>query len=197
MKRLSIILMLCMTVLAEAHHWGNVGPYAEVHGGASFLSIDESPFKFSFDPGFYVGGSFGYKPAPTCLRFEAEICYRQNNIQDVVVDGTTYKIGGHLGNVSYLGNVYLDVNMDSYLNLFVGGGGGYSHNKGSCSYDKTELKALGIAGPFMDQGFAYQVIAGFDYMFCRKIDIGVQYRFFCGHHRGYDHNVGVSIKRYF
>jgi OOP family OmpA-OmpF porin len=163
------------------------GWYFSAFGGANWL--DDTSFNIDpagpaivdndYDTGFVVGGAIGYDMGqamgPFGLRFEAELSYRNNDVNSHSLGGQP--LGGPFGSTSALagmGNILFDLNTGSPFTIYGGGGLGVAN---------VEFDGHGAAGPGTvmnddDTVFAWQAIAGMGYEISSNIVLDVQYRYF-------------------
>lgn len=204
LKLILISMPLCLSFQVDAQNYYDSDEgafccedghnfYAEFLGGANFLQAESSGgIKSSFDAGYIVAGSFGYR---WCygLRVEAEYAFRRNDLTKIHFFGRSFSAHGHFQSSSYMANVLWDAPFCNWgcdlwnIQPFIGAGIGY---------DFQQIHAINEGLSFRKQkkGFAWQAIAGLKYpLFC-DIDISLEYK--C--HQGgfsyiYNHSLGVGL----
>lgn len=158
--------------------WG--GLYAGMHAAA--VIIPDTKFAgngweldYSFDPGFTLGGSFGYA-FDFGLRFETEVSYRVVQAHNFKFLGTTFTGSGNIDSISGMLNSWFDIKFLSFLLgdwvPYVGGGAGIVHAW-------SNVGNIGV--PIVlatDDKFAWQGGAGFAYRIHDSVLFSVDYRFF-------------------
>tara|TARA_R110002012_G_scaffold134368_2_gene287619 strand:- start:591 stop:1646 length:1056 start_codon:yes stop_codon:yes gene_type:complete len=136
---------------------------------------------FGFDGGGYVGYDFGG------FRLEAEVSYRQANVDGITVGtpGLTYgpgsvapagfyDVSGDVNALSFMLNGLLDFGPDDGLQGYVGGGVGVART----SYEVTPYSNLASSIDDSDSGLAWQVLAGVRAPLTDNVDVGLRYRYF-------------------
>lgn len=158
--------------------WG--GLYAGLHAAAVILPDTKfvgngSELNYSFDPGFTLGGSFGYA-FNFGLRLETEVSYRVVQAKNFELSGATFTGSGNIDSVSGMLNSWFDIKFLSFLLgdwiPYVGGGAGVVHAW-------SNVGNIGI--PIVlatDDKFAWQGGAGFAYRIHDSILFSIDYRFF-------------------
>lgn len=153
------------------------GWYVGLEGGASWLEewdhLNNGAARVaSFDTGWAALATVGYAWSNR-LRVEFEGGYRDNDLDSytnaagVVVPGWD----ATLSEVTFMANVRYDITLNDKLslNLGVGAGGDFA------SADVTRT-GVGAASDD-DWNFAYQGLAGVDYMVTRRMAISLNYRY--------------------
>ena len=151
-------------------------------------------FSSDVDTGFVLGGAIGTHLDKWAqgLRVELEVSYRRNDIggehhlfmtgSEGFADGP---ISGNSSNFAILANVWYDIDMGWKVVPYIGGGAGWAKSRvdavaaittsdlftPTSTWDNTEQE---------NNGFAYQLGAGFNYPVAPGIDLGLGYRFFRG-----------------
>jgi len=181
--------------------------YVSVYGGANWLQdsnftntlvtgvIPTTPttsiFNFAndADTGFVVGGAVGMSLNQFMqgLRVEAEVGYRQQNVNGVwnstvVTTGGTTSVTGTLdydhSSLSVMANVWYDFNVAG-VTPYIGGGIGWAQTEVEGNY--VDLTSPGIVPfSFDDNGFAWQLGAGVNFDIAPNMKLGVGYRYFEG-----------------
>lgn len=174
--------------------FGDGSFYVNLLVGANFLDVKKrDDFKFDFKTGYYIGGALGYK-LNECFRLEGEIVYRHNKFKDVKYQDTRVDLGGHVRSVSFIANVFYDIDLCQPcfpVTPYIGAGIGYQTGEGKITFNDASVKGK-------EDGFVYQFIAGLGYDFCcGDWNLALEYRFLGGKHSTYDHGVGLSLKKYF
>ena len=137
---------------------------------------------FGFDGGGYVGYDFGG------FRLEAEVSYRQANVDGITVGtpgllvGTGFTRGpgfynvdeGDVSSLSFMLNGLLDFGPDDGLQGYVGGGIGVARTSYEVSVNPTAAPSLDDS----DSGLAWQALAGVRAPLTDNVDVGLRYRYF-------------------
>ncbi len=152
------------------------GVYFSVFGGASFsqdVKGYETPTNLGYtarmeSPGYLVGGAIGFRLNDN-IRTEAELAYRRYSVDEVQFNGAAAtKIDGYADAISFLGNVWYDVPLNSRLTPYAGGGLGLGYatysNRGSGYKDS-------------DTGFMFQLGTGIKWAVTEKVSLDFGYRF--------------------
>ena len=148
--------------------------------GAGTTGTMNIGFEEGFDGGAFVGYDFG------AFRVEAEVSYKQADVEDLVTNGMTppgtsgttgiWAFGnGEVSVLSGMVNAMLDFGDEDGLSGFIGGGVGIAR------VDVGNVTAFTNTGAIIDDSdtrFAWQVIAGVRQALSRNIDIHLKYRFF-------------------
>jgi opacity protein-like surface antigen len=206
-KNISVILLVLLSLMptnAQAQDWceedfccaDETNFYAKLFTGANFLqNTSISGNKASYETGYIIAGSFGYRFCSD-LRVEAVYAYRRNAISKIhfVTEGSSKN--GYFQTSSLMANLLWDVplcNWDCLLgdmHPFIGGGIGYDFQKMHSSNDRIVF----------DQKwnhFAWQLMAGLAYpVFCNT-EITLEYRFHQGGCHFQNHSIGVGLEYHF
>jgi len=175
-------LLICnASVVAGA---GNF--YLGALGGGVFLNDADyisntagTTGKLGFDTGYGAGAFAGYNLGKIPIRFEAEVMYRKNDIDEFRIASNTYpNAGGDISALSAMINWYWDflgeMLVDSPVNAFILAGVGAA---------KIEIDGLSVNGvPAIDgsddTAFAAQIGGGIGYAITEWLTIDLSYRFF-------------------
>ena len=141
----------------------------------------EISHEFGFDGGGYVGYDFGG------FRLEAEVSYRQADIDSVAIGapglpvsggstltGNYNNMGGDADSLSFMLNGLLDFGPDDGLQGYVGGGVGVARTK----YEVSPYSNLAPSIDDSDSGLAWQILAGVRAPLTDTIDVGLRYRYY-------------------
>lgn len=149
----------------QQDNWPNW--YVGLTGSLSWLQdadVDSNTTarEISFDNGWGIGGQVGYRPATSVapfnnMRFEAEIFYRSNDIDEISF--TTGTTGGRdeLQTVSYMVNALYDIHTNTQWVPYFGAGIGWT---------QAELdtnSGLGNTRDDEDSVFSWQFLLGLGY----------------------------------
>jgi len=203
----------------------NSGWYAGIHFGAVITDdvVDESgtwtlggtPYSYdsslSTDPGFGVGAFAGYK-IPVGFRFELELTYRRNSLDelnyysefwDITVQET---IDGDVSSLSYMGNLWYEYDLGAGWMPYLGFGLGGATKFVDCSGDfcfGLDDRADG------ETDFAFQVGVGVAYALTKNTVISLDWRYFDSIEADFDlfgivedfdyanHNIMLGLRRHF
>jgi opacity protein-like surface antigen len=178
MKRLlvtAVFALVFITTSAQAADKGK-GMYFSGNLGVSILSDADNEalgivIETSYDPGFNIGGAFGYNYGS--VRAEGEITYRSNDADTLSVLGVPFPADGEESAISFMVNGYYDFHSaNSSMVPYLGGGIGVA------SVD-ANISAIGI--PLVDDSatiFAYQFMAGLGFNINPTTTLTVGYRYF-------------------
>ena len=177
--------------------------YVSGFGGVNFLqNFHRHNTKIDTNTGFAVGAAVGYR-FDNLIRVEAELAYRHNELKKFHVKGghssskSKDLSGKRNSTCSIMANAYYDfanINCDvcDYsFSPYLGFGIGYAHNRASGSHKRNFETSV------IDNGFAYQGMAGVTHMLSAKTLLGLEYKYFVAKHDIKDHSVTVNVKRYF
>jgi opacity protein-like surface antigen len=160
------------------------GFYLSVAGGAMLLRGNDLEGSTNLDPdystGFAVGGALGYELPALPIRFEAEVMYRSNDLDEIsdgtgtILSGTGSASGGGSVNiVTAMANAYVFLPVLVGLEPYIGAGFGYA----SLDVDGLSGGAVSLVNGSADT-YAYQFIVGTEFdFFPGPIDIGLEYRY--------------------
>lgn len=212
MKRLFTALLISLgfasSTSVQALDWD--GFYIQGFGGPNWVhSSKRHNVELNFSTGYAVGGSIGYRMC-NGLRFEGEISYRRNMIKSIRIDGHHRNDisfdefdeqgnkhhrrqrgnRGHLTEVAYMANLICDFDITYWqscclcdITPYIGGGIGYGHQLLKSSIIKFRKQNRRSEGK--ENGFAWQLFAGFAYEFTPDFDAALEYRF----HKGRAENI--------
>lgn len=207
-----------MAVLATPAYAQKGGPYIGIIGGLTLLGDTnfegagippDGNVQTSWNTGFYVGGVSGYRISDY-VRLEAELTYRQNELDKLTASGPGFDSEARNGDmklVSFLGNLWIDVNVgQSPVAPYIGGGLGI----GGAEL-QLEPVDLGGSGTFLtDESetafvMSYQLGAGIAYSLSDHFILSLDYRYFATTDPDFTllrkasaeyqtHNIGVSLR---
>lgn len=186
----------------------NCGFYTSLSGGSLFDNRDSKFIKAN--PGFYIGGSVGYKFANS-IRIEGEFAYQRFNVRkkeifynqnyfgDHFFGGYTVKRSkGHTHIFSYMANVMYDFDFFALpFTPYLGMGIGYADAKEKTKKDVVwGTRRSHYVSTLNQDGLAWQAIAGISYPITQNVAIALEYRYF--QENAFKNNkVGLSITRSF
>ncbi len=132
------------------------GWYAGVHYGTAFFANDGSTIHTGFNTGLAAGYRWGH------FRFEGAADYQKNDVNAVPADVEVFTL---------MANAYYDFHVTSKFNPYVGAGIGWAHTR----------VAVGVAGFGVAAGtandFAWQGMAGVDYVVNNNLSVGARYTY--------------------
>ncbi len=167
--------------------------YVSANAGGTILSdaditdtaaIGSFTGEVGFDTGFGVSGAVGY--AYGALRFEGEISYRKNDLDDLQVNSLTLggtTISGVLGTfalegdttaLGFMANGWYDMDTGTPWVPFVGAGLGIA----KINIDIESVAGIPTIYDESDTVFAFQVGAGVGYKVTPTTTVSLSYRFF-------------------
>jgi outer membrane autotransporter protein len=200
--KLTLLASTTLAILAlsaPANAAGN-GWYVNLSGGANWLSdegffastvaADTLTFSPDSDTGWIVSGAVGLSLNNMVqgLRVEAEVAYRQNQVNGVWTSSAVVQDSGALDydhtTLSVLANVWYDFDLGN-VRPYIGGGVGWA---------ETELDGAFLSGTIpainhSDDGFAWQLGAGVNFDISPNVQLGLGYRYF----EGPDVNIGAPL----
>lgn len=141
-----------------------------------------------YDPGFAVGGAFGYKFGFK-VRLEGDVTYRRNSVDDLEILGTRQNGDGNVNSTSFLVNAFYDFDNSTRWTPYVGGGIGIARvdwddveASGGARLDNTEyLGAAQLGG-----GVAFRV--------SERLELTANYRAFATNVAEFEDNIGDDIE---
>ena len=147
--------------------------YVGIAGGANFandmgISGTGIAADAELDTGLVGMGALGFGLA-NGLRFELELSYRQNDIDNV--SGTTAG-SGDVSARAVMGNLFYDFHNSSPLTPYLGAGIGYSQ----ISVNRAQGAAFLLDDD--DDGFAFQGVSGLSYDLSNSLQLFADYRYF-------------------
>jgi opacity protein-like surface antigen len=161
------------------------GYYLEFHGGGTFLMDSDlhvdggGSMEAQFDPGYLVGGAFGYA-FEQGFRGEIAVDYRHNDIDDGTASGDARSLAGMV-------NGYFQLPVDFPVKPYVGGGIGVA---------KVSTDANAFGSDFLsddDNVFAYQAMAGITYEINPAVAVGAGYVYFATKDPSFETRAGVDF----
>lgn len=190
MKREMLFVVTCLLVaLFATTAFGAQGIYLSGRGGAvTQKSVQLESTTVDFDPGVFVAGAVGYGLGEG--RVEAEIGYRRNTIEQIVLKkGNKFEPGGDFSSLSFMLNSMVDYQYSTDLSpyLFVGGG--------VARIAILEDLSLGV-GLNDSQGFflAYQAGAGVNYPLTKNLFLDLEYRYFAALDPKFEMTTGEDLE---
>jgi opacity protein-like surface antigen len=157
------------------------GPYVSLSGGAVFLEDSDLEAdnlglsgEAEFDTGFVVSGAAGYAFdafGSATVRVEAEVAYRQNDVDTITVTGVGTGSGGdaEVSVLSGMANLAVDILTWSIVKPYVLVGIGVAN---------VTLESDDLDVDEDDTVFAYQAGAGLGFAVTETITLFAGYRYF-------------------
>lgn len=163
--RAGLGMLLVSTIVSAAHadeRWPRW--YIGLEGGYTYMSDEDlsgatNAAKIKLNNGWGVGGSIGYLPSSSIpfinsLRFEGEVVYHENDLDQVgYKGGSTVAGNGSFSSTAYMVNAYYDLPLEnSPWSPYVGGGIGLADvhlsptQPGNTSGHDSEFAYQGLAG---------------------------------------------------
>jgi len=186
---------------AETYVSGNLGVVI-----VEDSDIDDGPLsgEFTFDTGFGVLGAVGTSwensgdrgSSGNGGRLEAELGYRQNDFDEVKVDGFgSANIDGDISALSLMANLYYDVSMEGSITPYIGVGAGVARIEADIDGASSED----------DTVFAGQLILGGSIATSETLSVDLQYRYFATDDPEFDgldaeystHNLMIGLRHSF
>jgi len=196
-----IILLLSYAIVAAEGLYlsGNIG--ASVLSDAdleeTFEGITETAV-LEFDTGLNFGVAFGHDFGSG--RVELAVDYKPHKLDrfnDVTVTGVgslgDFEARGKIHALSVMGNGFYDIQLNSPVTPYIGGGAGFTHIR----FDESDITAN-------DTVFAYQVGAGIGYHIDSESVLDIGYRYFAASDPEFDgveaeyrsHNFVIGLRLY-
>lgn len=157
--------------------------YIEYSGGASFVAdqslsgADASGAllmgRASSNIGFNFGGAVGTRFLKY-FRSEIQVSYRQNEVENLSLQGESNNASGHISLLAVMVNGYFDYDLGIGFVPYIGVGVGWG---------SVEIDAKSDAGAFTsqvegeDSVFTYSVMAGASYPINEILDLSLGYRY--------------------
>lgn len=188
MLRTFLMILLTLTATADAAY------YLHFIGGANWMTGSQFPCSVDYDTGFYAGAAGGYNFRRSCSwyrynRFEVEYTIRKNQLDSYKDSAIHTALEGSAAINSWMVNVYQDIPWRvGEASPYLGGGIGYSYRNRF-----TELEAV-YGGSDKNNGFTWQLIAGFSLPVNVAALLDVEYRFFASPGDLYNHSLGLGLR---
>ncbi len=154
-----------------AHAGQKKSMYFSLESGLTLLEEAQDDSSFDFDEGYHASGSLGMKIGS--LRVEGEVAYRESNVSQATVAGSTFATSGDVSALSFMGNVYYDLENKSPWTPYVGGGIGAAQLTFSDVLGSTALRV-----DDEDLVLAYKFEAGFALEVDDNMDLFANYHYF-------------------
>jgi len=164
-KFINVLFVVVVLLFATNSFAGNV--YFSGSGGVNFLTdatleneIPSPDEEVSYDTGFNVGGAIGYDFGQ--FRTEFEIAYRQNDLDKNTVGIVSLELDGNVSATSYLFNAFYDIENNSSITPYIGGGIGIAtvsiNDGGFLGFPVTIDDSATVFAWKFGVGAAYEVI---------------------------------------
>lgn len=196
--RIGLVLVVCMmaSLLLISTSFA-AGPYMNVQVGGTWLEDAdvEGIADIEFDTGFNVGVAAGYDFGMT--RLEAEVVYRENDIDKVEAFGLSLNADGDISALSLMGNAYLDIETGSPVTPYIVAGIGLAR----VSLNDMKIEGIRVSDDD-DTVFAYQFGGGVAFALNEAMAIDLGYRYFATEDPEFDgdeveyksHNVSLGLR---
>lgn len=178
------------------------GPYIAGRFGACFLNdttLSEEGFSITadtaYDSGTLLEGAVGYDFGSS--RVEGEIGYRKNDIDTFSALGVSITGNGDVETLSFMINVYFDIENQTAFTPYFGTGMGYA------KVSANDVSVAGIViGSEDDAVFAYQFGVGVGFSATKNLIIDFAYKFFATSDPEFEgikaeynsHNISLGIR---
>ncbi len=176
---LGCLLLIAQTSGAAAD--SREGAYVTLEGGVNFLQNNDltitipGPTEITgelfYNAGWAMGAAGGYGWS-NGFALEAEMAYRQNDIDGEEVMGTPMGVDGTESSIAFMGNVIFNMDTGTHLTPFLGAGMGVAVLKVDAQPD------VGDKFKDTDTQLAYQAMAGLSYAFSPHLHLGITYIYF-------------------
>jgi opacity protein-like surface antigen len=204
--RVGFLGLVCAEFCAAETFKQSEEVYANISGGKSFfktIKASEFPIIFKLPTFFRSPGTeelgLSYKPGVNVkaaigrqlndFRLEVESAYTKANYKSFTSNGqpmvVSDSLSGYTRLVSFLANVYFDIDINNKFKPFIGGGLGFANIKNHI--EQTNLYSVvpgGVSGApnvkatISENRLAYQAILGARFMLNEKICLQGDYRYF-------------------
>lgn len=177
-------LVACFST-AQAESW-----YVKGSAGANFIDGGD---KFDIEPGYFVGGSLGYRFS-RFFRLEGEGAYRRNELNKIVLESVELPTNSSIRTWTAMGNAFIDLPLCSFIFPYIGGGVGAIWVRSAGEFhtpDNPDLYALRYR--IADNRFGYQGIGGLGLALGESGAITVDYRYLNGEDTRANHTIGMSL----
>lgn len=192
---LATTALAAMAIATPAEAAGS-GWYLSLTGGGNWLNDNSfattgpvaGPAQDTFfldtesDTGYVIAGAVGLSLGNIVqgLRLEAEVAYRQNQVDGLWSSDTLVAVGFSSGTVDYdhtslsvLANVWYDFDVMGFK-PYVGGGLGWADVEADGAYAGDVVRSFSYSA----DGFAWQLGAGVNFQVAPNMQLGVGYRYF-------------------
>ena len=199
MKNL-LFCLLTFAVIGSGISTSFAGTY--ISGNLGAVIVNDSDLddgvdtgEFSYDTGFGFVAALGTS-LQNDIRVEAELGYRNNDLDEIKVDGFgSADIDGDVTTTSLMGNAYYDISTEGSFSPYIGAGLGYANVEGD----------LDDFGDEDDNVFAYQLILGGSFASSETLSVDLQYRYFATDDPDFDgldseyssHNIMIGLRNNF
>lgn len=151
------------------------GWYVGAAGGVNFIDqldlvIEPTLNDLEMDDGYALSGAVGYG-FESGIRLEAEVLYRNNDVDSISAGGVTNGTGDSLETLTIMGNLLFDLRNSTRFTPYIGAGLG-------AAWANADLRSGGATVIDEDNwGWAIQGIAGVSMMLTENVSLTVDYRF--------------------
>jgi opacity protein-like surface antigen len=171
---MKIIVGAAMLLLSATAAQAANGLYIEGNLGGSFpeeidISGEGASGNAELKNALVYGGAVGYRLND--FRVEANVSYRNSDIDRVTVEGFALDGAGDVGALTGMVNAYYDVNLGMPIRPFVGGGVGVAR----VAIDSGRDALLQVDDE--DTAFAWNLMAGVSYDVSRNLTVSAGYRY--------------------
>ena len=185
------------------------GPYVSGFIGVSIPSeTDVTSYDFAdnetfndqveFDPGLAIGGTGGYDFG--FIRLEGELSYKYAEMSDIINKdfGIRYRsVDGEIGALSMMFNAFFDLQNDSPITPYLGGGIGFATLYINDTYGTDTTGGVAdrvLLYPSDDTTvFAYQAGAGLEVAIHRNFSLDIGYRYFATAEGTFDSDIDTNV----
>lgn len=155
--------------------------YLKGFTGLNFLCVPSIPeASLETDVGYAVGSSLGCK-CSKLFRLEAEIAYRYNDLDQLIIKGNggnvTIDLDGFFSSFTYMANLIVDLKINRSFRPYFGAGIGGYREWGDGNVPMLQGTPDEVRLKFTNESAAYQVLAGLNLLHLRKLDAGLEYHF--------------------
>lgn len=189
----AFLTFLQVSMIACADENTLQGPYV---GG--IVGIDwANQHRVDYNNGYMLGAVAGYKFASSYnpylnARVEAEISYKHNGLRNVKFNSQKARAHGFSDAVSYMANVYYDIETGTQWTPYLGFGLGCVHTK-----EKAKFNHNSNSHTWHDNRFATQYMGGVDYEIGCGTKVGAEYRYKHVNDYANEHILAMTMKQYF
>jgi opacity protein-like surface antigen len=174
---INVVFVVGLSLWATSAFAGNV--YTSLSGGVNFLNDTTQEFEIavpdqdvSYETGFSVGGAVGYDFGK--YRTEFEIAYRQNDLNQTSIGPVSFDLTGDVSAISYMFNAFYDVENNSPITPYIGGGVGIA----KVSINDASFVGSALENDDSDTVFAWKIGVGAAYEVTPNISLTGGYELF-------------------
>ena len=173
-----LILMVATAVglmMVSGNATAGVGYYLGAQSGMTWVDdTNTSGTSGEMDSGYAVGITGGYDFG--MFRLEAEVSYRENDIDKITIFGNPTTCGGDLSSTALMLNGYIEFENKTPVTPYVGAGFGFNRveHKGYAKYGGNTTVTFDSS----ETAFAWSMTAGLAWNLSDTLALDLSYRYF-------------------